>query len=55
MASQENREREEFVKKCDELIDEIEKARADYKGNASLDALDEKLRTLERIIIIKKQ
>ena len=56
MAAQESKQEEEFAQKCEELINEIERIRAmGYKDNASLAALDDRLRALERIIFIKKQ
>lgn len=44
-----------FISKCNNLLEEIEKIRMTLKGKPELSELDEQLRNLEKIVIIKKQ
>ena len=44
-----------FLQKCDQLLEEIEKIREPLHGNPAMADLNEKLRQLEKIIIIIKQ
>ena len=44
-----------FAQKCDTLFEEIEKIRSELQGNPTFRDVDEKLRILEKTIIIERQ